>query len=182
MLKKLYGLVVAMACASSAFAIDGFTLKNATNGEVFAVRYETGLSTVSVAGTVSATIIAGSSHTPPSLTAGDATIQTNLDFGLSTISSITNGQIITLASSGVELNNTGTANTTTTNSFAAFAAGMVGRIVYIQAAAANTDSIAFAESGVLVSGGTLTLGAEDGFVAIIAATNKLRQVSAVMNN
>lgn len=155
-----------------------FVKGDGTIGDDLTVRGDLVVSgTVSQVGAASFT----GAITTPSVSAGDHTVSTNIDFTVASIT-VTNGQIITLTSTYTELLNTGTADTTTTNTFAALSAAQVGRLFIIQAAAANTDSIAFAETGILVSGGTLTLGASDGFTAIARATNILRQSTAVMNN
>lgn len=177
--------VVACMVAISAFAAET-NLWQLYNGDSV---YGTAKVETDLAGAATLTVdkqtIKTSSSVPSSTagaaTIGDATIGTNVDLTVASIT-VTNGQIIVLTSTYTELLNTGTADTTTTNTFAALSAAQVGRLFYIQAAAANTDSIAFAEAGILVSGGTLTLGASDGFTAIARATNILRQATAVMNN
>jgi len=121
--------------------------------------------------------------TTPAITVGDVGVSTNLDFGLQTIT-LTNGGFITLRNSWVELNNTGTASVTTTNPLvAAFAPALVGRLILLQAAAANTDSIHIAESATFVAAATnLTLTAEDSVILQIVATNKVRQITGLSVN
>lgn len=178
---KIIAAVAALALPLQAFAESSSVILNTTNGQVFAVEYGSGPATVRVDGVVSATSFSPALNSAANGTFGGVDVQTNLDFTVASIT-VTNGQIIVLTSTYTELLNTGTDSTTTTNTFAALSAAQVGRLFVIQAAAANTDSIAFAETGILVSGGTLTLGASDGFTAIARATNILRQTTAVMNN
>lgn len=119
------------------------------------------------------TLVVSSSVTAASGTVGDMNVGTNLDFGLTSVSSVTNGQIFIASGSYMVLNNTGTASVTTTNPWvSSFAPGLVGRLVIVQGATANTDSIHIAESATLALIATnLTITANDVVGLIVAATN-----------
>lgn len=79
MKKILFGLLVGLAVTAS--AIESLVVKNATNGTVFAVAYETGVSTVTVAGVVSATSFSPALNAAAAITAGSLTVQTNATVG-----------------------------------------------------------------------------------------------------
>ena len=191
MKKSRIAVLAASLCAalvSFAFAADRevFTVNTLIVTDNGAIAAESGGSlTISNSTIVAPTITGGQTMsggaTSDSADIGDVDVSTNVDFTVASIT-ITNGQIITLTSTFTELLNTGTANTTTTNTLAAVSSAQLGRLYFIQAAAANTDTVLILESGALVSGGNLSLGASDGFSLIVRDTNILRQVSAVMNN
>lgn len=139
---------------------------------------------VTASGAISGTSVTGTGPlTVPSASAGDVSVSTNIDYAVSS-QSVTNGQFISVVSSWIELSNVGQASTTTTNPLpASYSTAQVGRMLYIQAAAANTDSIHIAESAVNVMTATnLTLTANDTVSFQIVATNLARQTSAVNVN
>lgn len=135
--------------------------------------------------TVSAgTLVVSNSVTSASVSSGDYTVRTNLDFTKVTVTLATNAAHIPLVGSWIELDNRGTAHTTTTNTLpTSYAPADVGRVISLQAAAAITDSIHIAESAVNVLAATnLTLTANDVVELQIVETNLLRQKSAVVAN
>lgn len=170
-MKKI--LAFLMLLAVPCFAIDSSVIKNTTNGQVFAISYESGSATCVVAG-----VVVADSFTPTiGLTGGTLTVQTNAIFAASGSTTVT-GELHAITVTGTIMPITaGTAVTSAT--FAAVGSGKVGQLIKV--INVGTNAITLLDAAPLYLSANLVLGQRDTVDLYAYATNQLIQTSTSDN-
>jgi len=154
-MKKLVGIVGIALVGSVAFALDGFVLKNTTNGTVFSVAYESGKATNTIDGVVIADAVISTASASTTVAAGGAIAITGSLMPISAAAAVTNATL------------------------SAVAPAKVGQSVTI--INTGTNAITVLDSGVAKLSADIVLGQYDSLSLVAQATNVLVQTSTSDN-